>query len=376
MTPLDQIATPALILDRRLLTRNCDRARGRCRALGVALRPHMKTAKASAVAQIAVDPGFGGIAVSTLMEVSYFADAGFTDIQYAVCIEPTKIARAYSLANRLARFSVFVDSLDSVEALIAYPEKPANPLGVWIEIDSGEHRTGLLPEDALLSSIAHRIGSSGSLRLEGVATHAGQAYEARTVEEAAAIAEHERASIVRAREVLAANGYIGLRTSVGSTPTLMHAVCGDGIDEFRAGVYMFGDLYQAGIHSTSKDDIALTVLSTVVSRNQAVGRFFIDAGALALSKDRSTADLGAADAGYGELLSVDGTEYRGLTVSDVAQEHGFVDVAREQPLPAIGTRLRVRPNHACMTAAMYDVYHVLEDGIVIARWPRVNGWGG
>jgi D-serine deaminase-like pyridoxal phosphate-dependent protein len=373
---LDRLQTPALLLDRELLIRNCDYARERCRALGVVLRPHMKTAKASAIARIAVDPAFGGIAVSTLREAEYFADAGITDIQYAVCIEPHKVERAFALANRLERFSIFVDSPESVQALLAHPGTTANQLGVWIEIDSGEHRTGLLPEDPLLVELARRIKAMRSFRLEGVATHGGHAYDARTIDEVSAIAEDERAAIVRAREMLASIGCIGIRTSVGSTPTLMHAVRGDGIDEFRAGVYMFGDLFQAGIHSLRGGDIALTVLTTVISRNEGVGRFLIDAGALALSKDRSTAHLEEGDAGYGELLSADGAPYRELIVRDVAQEHGFVDVPPGMPLPAVGTRLRVRPNHACMTAAMYDSYQVLEKGRWVASWDRVNGWGG
>jgi D-serine deaminase-like pyridoxal phosphate-dependent protein len=371
----EQLDTPALILDRQRLIRNCNRAHNRCRTLGTKLRPHLKTAKAIEVARLAIDPLFGGIAVSTLAEAGYFADAGFSDIQYAVCIEPFKIAPAFELAQRVRRFSVFVDSLDAVEALAAVGGAASSPLGVWIEADCGDHRTGLPADGALLIEIARRIDAANCLHLEGVATHAGQAYAAASIAEVAATAALERSTILCARDALKANGFVTVHTSVGSTPTLMHAVSGDGIDEFRAGVYMFGDLYQAGIGSLSRDDIALTVLTTVLSRNEAAGRFFVDAGALALSKDRSTALLAANDAGYGELLTVAGQAYHGLIVSNVSQEHGFVAVAPDMPVPAIGTRFRVQPNHACLTAAMYDTYHVLDSSTLETRWSRINGWG-
>ena len=136
---------------------------------------------------------------------------------------------------------------------------------------------------------------------------------------------------------------------------------------------MLGDLFQAGIGSIAQEDIAVSVLSTVMSHQRAARRFFIDAGGLALSKDRSTASL-ATDCGYGALLDVEGRRYGDLIVNDVAQEHGFVELEAGTAPPSIGTQLRVIPNHACMTAAMYEEYTVIDGSHVVARWPRINGW--
>jgi D-serine deaminase-like pyridoxal phosphate-dependent protein len=105
----------------------------------------------------------------------------------------------------------------------------------------------------------------------------------------------------------------------------------------------------------------------------------IDAGALALSKDRSTAAIGLPeDIGFGLVTDVGGRErIRGMHVSRVYQEHGLLSCSGEFPfarLP-IGERVRVFPNHVCLTAAMYDSYRVIEGGDeVVATWPRINGW--
>ena len=179
-----------------------------------------------------------------------------------------------------------------------------------------------------------------------------------------------------AAEALRAAGIRCPEVSVGSTPTAVHAAHLRGVTEMRPGVYVLGDLFQAGIGSHGIDDIACSVLSTVLSHRAASGRVVIDAGGLALSKDRSTAGR-SFDAGYGRLAdAVSGAVMDGLRVDSVHQEHGEVVAEGDLPLDrlAVGTRVRVLPNHICMTAAQYDRYHVIEDGRVVAVWPRVNGW--
>jgi len=143
-------------------------------------------------------------------------------------------------------------------------------------------------------------------------------------------------------------------------------------------VYLAQDLFQAAVGSCGVEDIALSVLATVISRDPARNRLVIDAGGLALSKDRSTAET-ASDAGYGQVVDITGAPAFGpLFVSNVHQEHG--EIIGTMPLPfdklLLGTRVRVLPNHACMTAAMYGSYYVVDgaDTPVAARWSRTNGW--
>jgi D-serine deaminase-like pyridoxal phosphate-dependent protein len=162
--------------------------------------------------------------------------------------------------------------------------------------------------------------------------------------------------------------------SAGSSPTARHAETMNGLTEFRAGVYMFGDLFQAEIETHARDSIALTVLTSVIGRPS--GRLLIDAGALALSKDRST-ELTPNDFGYGLVLDIRGEPAPGdAVVRKAYQEHGVIETDPDNMIETpVGTRLRILPNHACLTAAAHDRYHVIDGGDdVVAVWPRMNGW--
>lgn len=247
-----------------------------------------------------------------------------------------------------------------------------------VEIDCGEHRTGVSPDDPLMIGIASCLHGSDAVEFTGVFTHAGHSYQCRSVAEIERVAEEERLSATTAVRALQANGIECREVSVGSTPTALHAPSVEGVTEVRPGVYMFNDLFQAALQSCEIDDIAVSVLSTVISHDRRRNRLLIDAGGLALSKDRSTAST-PYDAGFGRLVDMSGKELIGeFCVTDTHQEHG--EITGEAPIPfdalPIGSRVRVLPNHVCMTAAMYDCYHVVEGGddSVVEIWPRTNGW--
>lgn len=374
---LAQAQTPALVLDRKKLRANCERVTGRCRQLGLRLRPHMKTLKSIDAARMAVDPSHGGIAVATLNEAEYFAQRGFVDIQYAVCISPDKLPRAARILEMAPRFSFFVDSLETARAVAGFAGDRGVALRPWLEIDSGEHRTGVDPGDPTLLEIA-RVLSSRAVRFEGVATHAGHSYRARGPQELRDVAEQERLAVVRAAETLRAAGIPVPGVSAGSTPTAMHATQGEGMTELRAGVYMAGDLFQAAMGSLALDQVAVTVLATVISHNPGLNQVVVDAGGLALSKDRSTAAGPGPDMGYGLVLDILGRPIApDLTVVGVHQEHGEIRSGSRLPfekLP-IGSKIRIMPNHVCMTAAMYDNYLVVDGtDAVVDVWERTNGW--
>lgn len=374
---LSQLVTPALVLDRTRLVANCLRMAARCRALGVNLRPHMKTLKSTEAASYAVGEGARRIAVASLSEAEYFADRGFEDIQYAVCISPDKFHRAAHILRKASRFSFFLDSVAVARQVAEFARLNQTPLRVWLEIDSGQHRTGIDPGTSSLTESVEALRSSPVI-FEGVATHAGQSYCAFGQEALRAVAELERSTIVAAAQSLRAAGFAVPGVSAGSTPTAVHAISGDGLSEYRAGVYMAGDLFQVALGSMSLDDCAVTVLATVISRNADRNQIVIDAGALALSKDRSTATGPGPDMGYGLLLDECGTPIApGLIIGDVHQEHGQIRVPSSFPFDrfSIGSKVRVVPNHACMTAAMYDRYVVVDGSTEIKDiWERTNGW--
>lgn len=374
---LDDAPTPALVLDRGRLAANCQRMLERARAVGVRLRPHMKTLKSVDAARLAVDPAHGGIAVSTLREAEYFAEAGFSDIQCALCLTPDKLPRAARVMAKAPQFSFFVDSLEMARAVAAFAREQATPLRAWIEIDSGEHRTGLLPDDLMLIEIA-RVLSDPAVVLAGVATHGGHSYDARSIEEIVVVAEAERTAVASAAARLRAAGIEVSGVSAGSSPTAAHARSAEGLTEWRCGVYMAGDLFQAAIGAEAIGDQALSVLAGVISASPARGQVVIDAGGLALSKDVSTASTPGFETGYGRLLDIDGRPSLGdLVVGGVYQEHGEITGPDAPPFGRlkVGAKVRVLPNHACMTAAAHDHYLVVDGGReVVAVWPRQNGW--
>lgn len=375
---LDEIRTPALVLDRSRLDRNLAAMSARMRALGVDLRPHLKTAKSVEVARRATAGHSGAITVSTLCEAAAFARAGFTDMVYAVGITPDKLDAVAAIQATGAQLAVVTDSVAVARAIAAHPAGATVPFRVLIEIDSGAGRAGCAPDDPALPAIADALASAPGVELRGVLTHAGHAYHCRTTAEIEAVAEAERRAAVEAARRLREAGHACPVVSVGSTPTAVFARSLEGVTEARPGVYMFYDLFQLGLGCCAADDLALSVLASVIGHRPREGRLLIDAGALALSQDRSTAEQ-AEDQGYGRVAALaDARPLDGLKVVSVNQEHGIV-AAADGPVPfdrlPIGARLRVLPNHACMTAAAHDRYHVVAgDDRIVAVWPRCNGW--
>jgi D-serine deaminase-like pyridoxal phosphate-dependent protein len=363
---LADLPTPCLVLDRSILMRNIEAMARALSRHGVPLRPHMKTAKSIDVARLATAGQPGGITVSTLAEAEYFAGHGIADILYAVGITPQKLDQVAKLNTAGAAIIVLTDDLDMASTIAAHRQPPR----VLIEIDTGEGRGGVTPDDHLLLEIAARLGPY----LAGVMTHAGHSYSGRSIDDMVRIAEAERAGVVRAAERLREAGHEVSIVSMGSSPTALHAEHLDGVTEIRAGVYMFGDLFQAEIGTHDLDSIALTVLTSVIGRRP--GRLLVDAGGLALSKDHST-EATPKDYGFGLVLDVAGRRSYGDTIVRRAyQEHGVVepDPVHRLDLP-IGGKLRIAPNHTCMTAAAHDRYHVIEGSDdIVAIWTRVNAW--
>ena len=230
---------------------------------------------------------------------------------------------------------------------------------------------------ATLVAIGQRL-TAGGATVRGVLLHAGDSYALHDPAALAAAAEAERLAAVTAADALLTAGLPCPVVSVGSTPTARYARDLTGVTEVRAGVFMFGDLYQAGVSSVAVEDIALSVLATVIGHQRAKGWIITDAGWMALSRDRGTAKQ-AIDQGYGVVCDLSGQPYQDLIVAEANQEHGIVALRRgsSAALPdlPIGSHVRILPNHACATGAQHDRYHVLDNaGHVSAIWPRINGW--
>jgi D-serine deaminase-like pyridoxal phosphate-dependent protein len=369
---LSELPTPCLVLDRPTLLRNLDVMARAVGHNGVALRPHMKTAKSIDVARLALasrDVRAAGITVSTMAEAEYFSGHGINDILYAVGITPQKLDQIAKLNIAGADVKVITDDPETASAIAAHPRPPRT----LIEIDCGEGRGGIAADGDALLDVGHRLGTA----LAGVMTHAGHSYAGRHPMEMREIAEAERLAAVTAAGRLRHAGMACPIVSVGSSPTALYARSLEGVTETRPGVYMFGDLFQAEIATVKLDSIAVTVLASVIGRRPAERRLVVDAGAMALSKDRST-QATPNDYGFGLVLDIMGHQTLGHSlVSRANQEHGIIDLdpAVEIPELKVGAKLRIAPNHTCITSAAHDRYFVVDgDETVVAIWPRVNGW--
>ena len=376
-TAIASLDTPAALIDVSRMQRNIQRMQQRMGTLGVRLRPHIKTSKCLPVIQAQINAGASGVTVSTLKEAEHCFIAGISDVFYAVAIAPGKLPQALALRRKGCNLSVLTDSVSGAQAIVAFAQQHDERFDVWIEIDCDGHRSGLAAEDDSLIDVA-RILSEGGMQLRGVMTHAGSSYELDTLEALQALAEQERLLCVRAAERIRETDMACPEVSIGSTPTALSALNLEGITEVRAGVYVFFDLVMHNIGVCQADELALSVMTTVIGHQQDKGWIITDAGWMAMSRDRGT-QRQRQDFGYGQVCTEAGDWIEGALVTGANQEHGIITLgaAGSDDLVArfpIGSRLRILPNHACATGAQFPDYHAVEADGAVHTWSRLHGW--
>ncbi|OAH11768.1 DSD1 family PLP-dependent enzyme [Streptomyces jeddahensis] len=372
--------TPFAVVDVHKTRRNIERLQARADRLGVTLRPHVKTAKSLDVAALMHGDTPCPVTVSTLAEAEAFADGGYTDITYAVGIDPHKLPRVIALLRRGVRLRILLDSVEQASFVAEASRQAGIPIPTQIEIDCDGHRGGLKPDAPALPEAGRILHDAGCL--DGVLTHAGESYFAYTAEEERLAAKNERDTAVAAAERLRAAGLPVDTVSVGSTPTAHAAEDLTGVTELRAGNYVFFDLVMAGLGVCQVEDLALSVVVTVIGHRPEYGWIVTDGGWMAMSRDRGTA-VQAQDQGYGLVTDLNGNLVPNLVMTAASQEHGTLTARDGADLPdlPVGTRLRILPNHACATAAQHRGYHVIEGTrstgavpVIEAFWQRVTGW--
>ncbi len=363
-----------MLVDLDRLESNLSAMAARALRLGVSLRPHAKTHKCVEIARRQRELGAKGLTVSTVAEARVFADHGFDDLTWAFPVIPSRLGEALELARRVTLRLV----VDSPEALAQVENAAAGArirLHLWLEVDAGYHRSGVDPTSERAERLARAIHASPHLIFDGLLSHSGQAYRARSRAEAARAAEQERAAMADLAGRLRGAGLEVPGVSVGSTPGMAAAERLDGATEARPGNYVFYDFTQVAIGSCAPADCALSVLATVVSCQPGADHSVTDAGALALSKDagpdwvepRTSGEIVDCEEGgtwrAAPTYQEGGTWRSGLRVTSLSQEHGIVNA----PLP-VGSRLRILPNHACLAAACFDALYAVRDDEVVGCW--------
>ncbi|MDQ4047420.1 MAG: alanine racemase [Actinomycetota bacterium] len=356
-----EITTPEVMIDVDILRRNIDRMADVAQARGLQLRPHAKTHKVLEIAELQLAGGAVGLTVATIGEAEVFARAGVADIfiAYPLWVTAPQAARLLKLAEA-SRVTVGVDSAESASFMGGNLGAGAGRISVLVELDSGHHRSGVRPEDA--AAVARAAAAAG-LDVAGVFTFPGHSY-APGMPMAAARQEDE--ALRQGADELAGAGFTVRTISGGSTPTAAlggtASLDSTAVTELRPGVYVFGDAQQFELGRCETADIALTVASTVVSHHRTAagepGRFIIDAGSKVLGSDRP-----AWVSGYGRLL-----DHPDARITALSEHHATVEWPPGVALPDRGERLRVVPNHVCLTMNLVDDVCLVREGALAGRW--------
>lgn len=354
--PIDELDTPAILIDIEVLDGNIARMQALADNHGIALRPHIKSHKSIELTRRQLKAGACGIAVAKLGEAEVMAAAGITDIQIAnQIVGKQKIERLVALASRTT-VSCAVDSPENVRQIEEIFHHYGLSIPLFIEIDSGLHRAGIVNFPEILQ-LANLIQSSSHTRFAGLLTHAGHAYAASDQTQLEQIALAEGAFLVSIAESLRDEGIEIPTISVGSTPTARWAVSTTGVTELRVGNYIFNDAIQVSLGVASWNECALSVLTTITSVHE--NRFVLDAGSKVFSSD-SGAHGSTRLSGFGQIVGMP------LTISRLSEEHAVVEASLPQRL-SVGERLRVIPNHACPVMNLVRHAWLVRSGEVIGE---------
>ena len=379
------LPTPCLLIEQAKLRANIERLSSHIGVLGCKIRPHVKTHKSIEITQeIEKGGNTQGITVSTLKEAQHFLSAGYTDILYAVGIVPNKFMQAKELMMEACDLKVILDSPEAAHLLCEFAQTQQCHFKVLIELDVDQHRAGADPLGDTLLDIAKLLTAAPYCELMGVMTHAGGSYDCFDHASQLALAQQERDLSVKAARRIRAIGIDCPMVSIGSTPTAFAIDHLSGITEVRAGVYVLFDLVMAGLGVCRIDDIAISVLGSIIGFQQQKHIALTDAGWMAMSRDRGTSGQ-PIDQGYGVVCDARGVILDELIMSSANQEHGIIskrtpfdaqDISSHFPFEQfkIGGLVRILPNHACSTAAQFSHFYLVDGDAVIASLPSISGW--
>lgn len=352
---VEQIQTPAPLVEVSRVVRNLDRMASYAGAHGLQLRPHVKTHKTPVIGAAQIRRGAIGLTCATPQEMEIMSEVA-SDLLLAHPPMGIKIERLIELPRSVS----VTTALDSVEAIdhVGTAAAAANrTIRVYVELDVGMHRVGVgTPADAV--ALARRIADSRSLEFAGVCFYPGHIRE--PVDEQGPQIAQLNADLGEFVGALEQAGLAPPVVSGGSTPTAWHTHEMPLVTEFRPGTYVFNDRTTAGIGACAEDDCALTVLATVVS-TAVSGQVVVDAGAKALGREPMR---GVNAAGFGSIVG-----HGDVVVSAMSEEHGIIDLSGTSWRPRVGDRVRIVPNHVCIVVHLNDVLYAVDGDRVLEVWP-------
>lgn len=355
------ISTPALVVDLDKLRHNIDEMAQRAKKAGIALRPHIKTHKTPIIAHMQIKAGAVGIACAKLGEAEVMAAAGIEDIFIAYpIVGQDKIERLFNLTRWVPMISTSVDTFEAARTLNDAAIARGQCIDVIVEIEAGYRRTGIEPGKQLLRFVKEIVTSMPGLRYKGLMYMAGETCKHLEREKQLAGEQAGARIATEAAALLRAHGIETEVISGGSTPGAQYMDKLEGITEYRAGCYVFGDMNYADLGAHTREQMALTILTTVVSVPSVPepDHFAVDAGSKAL-----THCLARTTPGHGVFV-----QYPNLTVNVASEEHGAVHLPKGTKPPRIGTKLDIYPNYVSDVVNMFDKLWVVQGNDLIAVW--------
>ncbi len=369
-TSLLALETPAILLDQGRLQANIQLIQDIANTHGVSVRPHIKTHKCLELVRQQIDAGAVGITSSKVDEALTFINNGIRSVTVAYpLVVDSKLDRLIAAAqSHDVDLRLIVDSAAGVNAIAQAAGRHEKQISIFVKIDVGLHRCGLTEDDPGLLELVRQIIREPALKFTGLLSHAGHVYGAKDGEAAQKIAQEELEILTRVRKKLESNGIEVSEVSIGSTPTVLASDSYDGITEIRPGNYIFMDRTPLRLELIELDQIAFSVLATVVSQNS--DYFIIDTGSKTLSSDQGAHGMPGME-GFGLAYPADRFEDKNyeMIVAKLSEEHGFV--AREDFDLAIGSKIRLIPNHSCVVANLLDTYTVVKDEQIAEQWDIV-----
>lgn len=328
------VSTPVLVADLDRVDANLQRMARFAASVGASLRPHAKSHKSCTIAQRQIELGAVGVCASTIAEADILAASGINNITLAYpVVGKAKLTRLLRLADKCETLQVIADSVEVVAGYSALATAAGRDLSILIEIDTGMHRTGCSPEEAV--EVAKLIATNPRLRLLGILTHAGHAHDTSGPLDIGEIARQEVGTMKRAKALLEDAGFSIETVSAGSTLTTPFIRPGDGITELRPGTYAYNDIRTLGHAACTIDSIALSVVTTVVSVGD--NSFVVDAGSKTLTMSR------AGDGSYGYL-----PDYPDASFTRLSEEHGVLALGGASQRLRVGDLVEVYPIHVCV----------------------------
>ena len=346
-----RLDTPAMLVDLDIAEANIASMAAFARRSGLRLRPHLKTHKSLAMARRQLAAGAVGLCAATVGEAAAFAAGGVTDLTLAYPVVGARKLERLAAVCRAADLTLVADSTAVADGYQEVARQAGRTLRVLIEVDTGMGRVGATPDAA--PGLARHLSGCHGLEFHGILTHAGHAHDAEGQLGVERVAREEAAIMGAVRAELERAGHEVAVVSAGSSLTARYLSAADGITEIRPGTYVYNDLRTLACWSCTYEEIAATMLATVISVDGT--RVVVDAGSKTLTTSTDPVY------GQGHLLSrPDGAFTR------LSEEHGVLSVDGT-PRLSVGDRVRILPIHACVWSDLQPEVYGIRDGHVVER---------